>query len=298
MPANSKTYALVTPAKNEDAFIERTIQAVLAQTILPEKWVIVSDGSTDRTDEIVAKYAQSHGFIDFLRAGKQGQKDFGSKVKAFRAGHELLGDIPYRFIGNLDADVTFSPDYYEQIMNRFEANPKLGVAAGGILELLGAKFVPQRGSLNSAAGSVQLFRRECYESFGGYIPIKGGGIDAAAEIMARMHGWEVQTFPELDVHHHRRMSTGSKNIFVGRFRAGVTNYLLGYHPLFHLVTCVRRAVHYPLIIGSVCSLAGYGWSWAKGLKRAMPDDAVKFLRSEQMARITPSFMPGKTIRGA
>src|ERR1700675_1738957 len=122
---------MVTPAKNEEVCIKNRIEAVLSQTIRPEKWVIVSDGSTDRTDEIVSSYEQQYPFIELVRAGdsgKKGQKNFGSKVKAFRAGYDELRDTPYEFVGNLDADVTFDPDYFERILEKFRANGKLGLA--------------------------------------------------------------------------------------------------------------------------------------------------------------------------
>ena len=284
-------YVLVTPAKNEEACIKGTIEAVLSQTILPRKWVIVSDGSTDRTDEFVALYAQKHHFIQLVKAGRSstgGQKNFGSKVKAFRAGYEELNDTPYDFLGNLDADVTFDPDYFERILEKFRINTRLGLAGGIIFELNEGKFVAQNMSLNSVAGAVQLFRREAYEAFGGYIPLNRGGIDAAAEIMTRMRGWQVQTFPEIRVLHHRRVSTGSSTILSTRFRQGITNYLLGYHPAFQIVSCLARAADQPYVVGGVATLLGYSWALIRRYKRAMPDDVIKYLRSEQMARISSS----------
>jgi biofilm PGA synthesis N-glycosyltransferase PgaC len=293
-------YVLVTPAKNEEACIKNTIEAVLSQTILPQKWVIVSDGSTDRTDEIVDRYALKHPFIQLVRAGesgKQGLKNFGSKVIAFRAGYSELSGVPYEFVGNLDADVTFDPDYFDQILGRFRANTKLGLAGGIIFELIENKFVSQNMSLNSVAGAVQCFRRETYEAFGGYIPLKRGGVDAAAEIMTRMHGWEVQTFPELRVLHHRRVSTGSANILSTRFRQGITNYLLGYLPVFQIMSCLSRTIDQPYLIGGMSTLLGYGWAFMRRYERAMPDDVVRYLRSEQMARIYSSFALRTTNQG-
>ena len=290
---NRRPYVLVTPAKNEAACIQRTIEAVLSQTVLPKKWLIVSDGSVDQTDEIVSRYAGKHSFIELLRAGQNGRKDFGSKVKAFHAGYAQLGDQPYDFLGNLDADVTFKGTYYEQMLEKFDSDPQLGVAAGIILELVKKRFLPQNISLNSAAGAVQFFRKECYDSFGGYVPIRSGGIDAAAEIMARMHGWKVRTFPEIPVYHHRRVTTGGKTILNSRFRQGTTNYLLGYHPFFQLMLCLRRVLDQPYVIGSVCALSGYGWSWFRRSPHVLPDEVVKFLRSEQIARIASPFSSQK-----
>jgi hypothetical protein len=287
-------YALVTPARNEEACIRQTIHSVLAQTVRPTKWVIVSDGSTDRTDDIVREFLGQYHFITLLRTGTEGRKDFGSKVKAFQKGYEALRGMRFDFIGNLDADVTFHPTYYEEILKRFDADPALGLAAGAIFELIGDRFIAQRGSSNSAAGSVQLFRRTCYESFGGYVPISGGGIDTAAEILARMQGWQVRTIEELPVYHHRRMTTGSHHVLRTRFRGGVTNYLLGYHPLFQLASCVRRLVDQPYVIGSLCAGAGYLWSRLQRRQRALSPEAVAFIRSEQLARLLPR--PCRTAR--
>jgi glycosyltransferase involved in cell wall biosynthesis len=288
----------VTPARNEEVYIQRTIEAVVCQTVLPQKWVIVSDGSVDRTDEIVRTYAKKYAFIQLLRAEENGQRDFRSKVRAFQTGYDELEGTSYEFVGNLDADVTFDPDYYDQVLQKFRANPNLGVAGGIISELVGNTFVNENKSANySVAGAVQLFRRDCYEAFGGYVPISRGGIDAAAEIMARMHGWEVQTFPEIQVRHHRRVSTGGATILHTRFRRGISNYILGYHPLFQLASSLSRFAEKPFLIGSTCTLFGYGWSCLRKYKRAMPDEVVRFLRGEQMARITPSFVAHRVIGG-
>lgn len=290
-----KQYVLITPAKNEEKHIAQTIEAILSQTLLPHKWIIVSDGSTDQTDGIVAKYAQKHRWIELVTSSSRGQKDFGSKVRAFRAGYDQLRLIPYQFIGNLDADVTFGANYYEQIIERFTYDGTLGIAGGIILELINNKFTPQHASLNSVAGAVQLFRRQCYEDIGGYIPIRSGGIDAAAEILARKHGWTVRTFREMPVLHHRRVSTGRPTILSARFHQGVTNYLLGYHPLFQTISSLSRmCCEQPYIIGSLSSTLGYVCCCLKRPPRVMPDDAITFLRSEQLARLADSLTFWKT----
>jgi biofilm PGA synthesis N-glycosyltransferase PgaC len=291
-------YVLITPAKNEAAYIGRTIYAVRSQTILPQKWVIVSDGSTDETDEIASSYARKHSFIQLLRAGEKGQKDFGSKVRAFWAGCGELRGAEYDFIGNLDADVTFDVRYFESILEKFQSNPKLGIGGGLILELLGDKFVIPRTSLNSVGGPIQLFRRECYEAIGGFVPMRLGGVDAAVEIKARMLGWDVQTFPEIQVHHHRRVSTGAKTAFGTKFKSGMTNYILGYHALFQIGSSLSRVMEPPYLAGSACSLAGFGWACLRGYKHALPNDVVSFLRAEQMARIRTSLRVWERARSS
>lgn len=283
-----RPYVLVTPAKNEDGYIGGVIESVLSQTVLPEKWAIVSDGSTDRTDEIVESYARKHSVIGLIRNGHDGQKkvrNFGSKALAFRAGYSSLADIPFEFIGNLDADITFDPDYFSSILARMECDPKLGLAGGAIMELIDGQYVNQNVSSNSVAGAVQLFRRECYESFGGYMPIARGGIDAAAEIMARMHGWKVQTFTDIGVRHHRRVSTGGKSMMHTRFREGITNYLLGYHPVFQLASSMSKLGRSPAVIGSISAILGYSWAGLRRKEKILTPEAVRFLRKEQMHRL-------------
>jgi len=218
---------------------------------------VVNDGSTDRTDEIVERYARNHSLIQPVRAGEKSERNCSSKVKAFKAGYGLLGDTKYDYIGNLDADVSFGPEYFEQVLKRFEENAELGIGGGIIQELIDGEYVTQTISLNSVAGAVQLFRRHCYEDIGGYIPIKEGGIDAAAEIMARMRGWKTQTFPELKVLHHRRVAIGKGNILSMRFRTGRTNRLLGYHPLFQMLSSLYRIKQRPYLLGSLLILSGY-----------------------------------------
>ncbi len=290
---NTKRYVLITPARNEEAYIEKTIQSVINQTTLPEKWIIVSDGSTDSTDQIVSGYAEKHAFIQLITAQQNGRYNFGSKVNAINEGYKYLSNVHYDFIGNIDADVSFEPSYFINILKEFEENQELGIAGGVISELVNGNYSKQNISLNSVAGAVQLFRRKCYESIGGYIPMRFGGIDAAAEILARVNGWHVRTLPEITVLHHRSITTGGKNIISTRFYQGLTNYLLGYHPLFHIASCLSRATERPYLIGSICLLYGYYWAFFKRYKRELPKNAIKYLRSEQMERLGESLLTRK-----
>lgn len=282
---DNKQYVLITPARNEEKYIEKTMESVVNQTILPKKWIIVSDGSIDRTDEIVKIYESKYDFIQLLRVTGQKNRNFASKVIAIKAGYVQLKDFKYEFIGNLDADVSLPQDYYEKIITKIEQKPKLGIAGGVVSDFIKGKFVKQNTSLNSVAGTVQFFRRRCYEDIGGYIPLKHGGVDAAAEIMARMKGWEVQTFPKINVFQHRRVGTANVNILLAAFHRGKKFYLLGYHPLFQLIRCVSRIMDKPYLIGSIFELAGYSWSYLRGDRLQLPENVVKYLRSEQMERL-------------
>jgi len=299
-----KKYVLITPARNEEAHIEKTIQAVVAQTIRPEKWVIVSNGSTDRTDEIVARYAAQYEFIRHLSFSQDSQRHFGAKANAINAGYEILRNEELAFVGNLDADVTFAPQYYETMLARFQENPRLGIAGGIILELIDGRFSRQNISRNSVAGAIQLFRRRCYEEIGGYTPLPGGGIDAVMEILARKNGWQVQTFSEVEVLHHRRVAIGKGNVLTTRFRQGARDYRLGYHPLFYAAMCSYRVIDSPYIVGSILRMCGYYWASIRREQRPLSPDVVNYLRWEQMQRLKSLFSFGnqagvsKTVRAA
>ena len=179
------TYVLITPARNEAAFIGQTIQAVIRQTVKPAKWVIVSDGSTDGTDELVKKYARGNPWMELVRMPERTDRHFGGKAIAFNAGRHRIRHIPYDVIGNLDADITFDADYFEFLLNKFAQDRTLGVAGTPFREG-DAQYDYRFSRKEHVSGACQLFRRECFETIGGYIPLKGGGIDLTAVVTARM----------------------------------------------------------------------------------------------------------------
>lgn len=279
------SYILVTPARNEADHIAMTIRSVAAQTILPERWLIVSDGSTDETDRIVSEAARKHPFIELLRVDADAERNFGSKAAAVNAGYEKIRERPHSFVGVLDADVSFEPDYYEQVIRRFQENPTLGIAGGVLTDLVDGHPVRQLTDPEwSVSGPVQMFRRECFEQIGGYLPLRGG-IDAAAEVSARMHGWRVRAFPEIPALHHRQ--TGKENhsrlgIF---FHRGLEDFRLGYHPLFFVGRALLRVREKPFVIGGLTMLGGYLWAGITGAGKKVPDEFIRFLRREQKDRL-------------
>lgn len=282
---SSQRYVIITPARNEGLRIGKTLESVVIQTHRPVRWVIVNDGSTDNTSEIVENYAKKYDFIKLLGVEGSGRKNFGSKVKAFNAGLELLHGLDYNFIGNIDGDISFDPDYFEKLFKEFANNRNLGLGGGIIIEKVDEKLRTQTISINSVAGAVQLFRRDVFERTGGYIPMQFGGVDSAAEIMVRMHGWEVRTFPELKVIHHGPIITGNKNPLRARFNKGIINYTLGYNPLFQVLISLFRMVHRPYILGGLYMILGYFWAKFKKIEQKLPQEAVAFLHSEQIERI-------------
>ena len=294
-------YALITPARNEQAYIANTLISVITQTIKPFIWVIVSDGSTDDTDSIVGKYAADHPFIHLLKRDGDPRRNFGSQVRAIQAGYGLLEGIDYGFFGNLDADISFGPDYYETILAKFRENPKLGLAGGFVHERAGDEphgdFQSRKfNSVNSVPHAIQMFRRRCYEDVGGYIPLKYGGPDWHAEVMARMKGWEVRSYPEIKVFHHRR-TLGADGVLIGGYRQGLMDYSLGSSALFEILKCMIRVGTRPYFFYAACRLAGYAAACLKREQRLVSREFVNFLQSEQRERLVNIFKGKKAVRG-
>src|SRR5215475_3703478 len=214
-------YVLITPAHNEEAFIEKTLDSMSAQTLLPEQWIIVDDGSSDRTAEIIQRYARRLSWIQLVRRPQRQDRSFAGKVHAFNAGLERVRSLKFDVIGNLDADLSFDPEYLEFLIGKFAEDPRLGVAGTPFTEDGG--YDTARDSFegeNHVAGGCQLFRRRCFEEVGGYIPNRGGGIDWIAVTTARMKGWRVRSFSEKRFHHYRTLGTAQKGPLRALFSYG------------------------------------------------------------------------------
>ena len=279
------TFALITAAYNEEAYIENTIRSVLRQSVRPVQWIIVSDGSTDRTDEIVSQYTRENEFIELMRLDGSHKGNFSAKVHAIRTASNHLACMEYEFIGILDADITFDSDYYANLFEMFRGDPRLGIAGGRIHEEKSGAFQDRKGNrTESVPGAVQLFRRQCYESIGGIRPLAHGGEDWFAEVRARMQGWAVRSNRDLIAYHHR--PTGSADNQLRRwFQQGRMDFSLGSLPTFEIVKCCLRLGGRPLVLGGIVRLAGFVWSYCIRDERAVSEDVVQFLRSEQRQRL-------------
>jgi glycosyltransferase involved in cell wall biosynthesis len=288
----SAPYAIVTAAYNEGRFIEALVRSVVAQTRLPERWVVVSDASTDSTDEIVARYAARYPFIQLHRITEAHERNWSAQVNAINAGFALVEPLNTAFVGNLDADVTLPPSYFERLLEKFAADPRLGIAGGCIYEPKGQEFRERKGNNpRSVPHAVQMFRRECFAAVRPYTPLVYGGPDWYAEIRARMAGWTVQSFADLPVYHHRPTGSagGLKSLVRYWYRQGLMDHAFGALPSFELVKLVRRLFSHPPVIGATARLLGYCAGHLGGRGRLLPPDAIRFLRHEQRFRIRNLF---------
>jgi glycosyltransferase involved in cell wall biosynthesis len=291
-------YALVTAAYNEERHIAGVIRSVLSQTILPAKWIIVSDGSTDRTDEIVREYSAANPFIELLRISEEHARNFAAQVCAINCGLSRLETMACDFVGNIDADITLPSDYFEQLLMKFERNPSLGIGGGTIYERgKNSVFKERRGnSTSSVAHGCQLFRRECLSAVGGaYVPLPYGGPDTYAEVVARSKSWQVESFRDLKVFHHRRTASVG-GVLRGWFRQGKMDYSLGALPSFELIKLLRRIAIKPYVIGAVARLAGFCDSYRNREERAVSKEFISYIRTEQQRKLSELFRFRKSFR--
>jgi len=290
----SLNYVLVTPARNEAAFIERTITSVAGQTVLPVRWVIVSDGSTDATDDIVRKHAAKCPWIELVRMPERGERHFAGKVQAFYAGYKRVRELEYKVIGSLDADITFDEEYFGFLLKQFSQDLRLGVAGTPFREE-GRQYDYRFTSIEHVSGACQLFRRECFEEIGGYVPIKIGGIDLVAVLTARMKGWQTRTFPEKTCIHLRHMGTAKQNALMVAFRGGKGDYMLGGHPLWEFCRCMYQMTRRPLLLGGMFRLVGFSIAMLNRAEKLVSGELVQFRRAEQMSRLRIFFKSFKNM---
>jgi glycosyltransferase involved in cell wall biosynthesis len=278
------TYVLITPARNEAKFIELTLQSMVGQKFRPLKWVIVSDGSTDGTDDIVRKYSADNPWIELLRMPERVERHFAGKVHAFNAGYDKAKELNPDVIGNLDADVSIEPDHFQFLLSKFGENPELGVGGSPFRE--GSQQYDYRFSnIENVWGGCQLFRRECYEAIGGYTPVKGGGIDHIAVVSARMKGWKTRTFTDKVCIHHRVMNTAEQSALKAKFRLGAKDCAFGNHPVWELFRTFYQTTKPPFVLGGLALGAGYFWSMLRGKEISVSGEVVAFTRREQMQRL-------------
>jgi len=295
-PNNRLSYVLITPARNEEKYIETTIRSVIEQTVLPKKWVIVSDGSTDLTDQIVMRYAASFPWIDLVRMPANQGRSFAAKVRCFNAGYKQVKDLKYDIIGNLDADISFEKDYFGFLVGKFTEIPELGVAGTPFVER-SVTYDYRFTNIEHVSGACQLFRRSCFEDVGGYSPIQGGGIDWVAVTTARMKGWTTRTFTEKVCFHLKGIGTGNGSQWGAWFRYGQKDYSLGNHPLWQISRSLYQMTKRPVFVKGSLVLMGYLWSALKRTERPISDELMVFHRGEQMNRLRRTFQKEKHRQG-
>jgi poly-beta-1,6-N-acetyl-D-glucosamine synthase len=290
MKKTKLAFILITPAHNEEAHIEETIKSIISQKQKPRMWIIVNDGSTDKTNDIIHNYILKYPWIRLICLPEHHEHHFAAKVIAFNAGYRIAKNFPHDIIGNLDADISFDDDFFEYLVSKFNENINLGVAGTGFIEGGSLAYNYNYTNIHHVSGQCQIFRRECFEDIGGYCPIKEGGIDWVAVTTARMKGWETRTFQEKHFIHHRQLGTGkAKSVLWSKFDYGRKDYFLGNHPLWELFRILYQIKCAPPVIGGLLIGLGYLYQAFFYHKRPVSRELVRFHQKEQMIRLKKIF---------
>jgi glycosyltransferase involved in cell wall biosynthesis len=283
-------YILITSARNEQSFIAKTLDSVVAQRQLPERWIVIDDGSTDQTAEIIENYAKKFPWIMSIRNPRREGRNFAAKADNVNAALVQSQNIEFDVLGNLDADTSFDPNYMEFLMKKFSEDPRLGVA--------GTPFTQENGydsakdsfeGENFVAGPCQLFRRECFREIGGYTASPAGGVDWIALMTARMKGWTTRSFVEKRFLHHRSLGTAERSELAALFSYGEKDYYLGGSPVWQLFRVTYRIAKKPFLIGGVALMSGYCWAAVRRVKRPISAELMRFHRREQMKKLKGIF---------
>jgi len=276
-------YVVVTPVRDEEAYLPFTIESMAGQTVRPQQWVIVNDGSKDATGAIIEAAAQKYPWIIGVHRQDRGYRKWGAGIiEAFYAGYDALTVRDWQYMCKLDGDLSFAADYFEQCFGKFAENPKLGIGGGMLYHVDNGVKKLETHPLFHVRGGVKIYERKCWDAMGGLWV--GPGSDTLDEVKANMLGWTSISFPDLLMQHHR-WTGATLGKWGGIVKNGKTDYVCGYHPVFMLAKCAKRVFERPYLTGSIA--LAYGYLVACWQKMPQVDDPalIKYLQNQQMARL-------------
>ncbi len=281
-------YVVITPAYNEEKFITYTLESMCRQFHQPVQWVIVDDGSSDRTAGIVTEYSKDHPWIKLVTNPVKEPRSFGPKVvRAFNIGMSNLDVTDYGFLVKLDADLTLPPGYFELVATTFQWEKDVGICGGIRIYPQEEKDLPRIAKhLDHISGGMKAYRRECYVDIGGLLPVIGW--DLIDEHIARYYGWKIKICPELIVIHHRQSMDYRRKIR-NKFLAGMWYYQTGFDFFLMILNVIKQNFKKPLILSGILVFAGYWYALISRKEKFVSDDIGKSVRKYSYNRIINRF---------
>lgn len=282
MTAPARSYVLISPCRNEADYMRRALDSVVSQSLTPTRWVIVDDGSTDATPEILADYAARYDWIQIVQKPDRGHRAVGPGViEAFYAGYETIDPDAYTYSCKLDLDLALPPRYFETLIEYMEANPRIGTCSGKPYVRHAGKLISERRGDEMSVGMTKFYRQSCFKDIGGYVhEVMWDAIDCHK---ARQRGWIAVSWdhPDLNFEHLRPMGSSQTSIWTGKRRHGFGQWFMGSDPFFYFATCVFRMRERPFVLGGLAMLQGYLQAWWRGDRQLDDPNLVAFIRAYQ-----------------
>jgi biofilm PGA synthesis N-glycosyltransferase PgaC len=276
-------YVIITPVRDEERHIESTVECVLRQTVQPEEWIIVDDGSTDQTGAVLDRYAALYPWIRIVHRANRGfRKSGGGVMEAFYDGYNSRKCEDWDYLVKLDGDLTFAPDYFQLCFEHFKREPQLGIGGGDIYHTVRGKLKVEAGPRFHVRGATKIYRRACWEAIGGLF--NASGWDTIDEVKANMLGWHTYSFRELHLVHHR-LTGSADGLLRDRVKYGSICFICGYHPLYVLARCLYRLVRKPYLLGSLAILFGFLKSYFIHTPQVNDEQLIRYLRKQQLRRL-------------
>lgn len=276
-------YALVTPCRNEEAYMRKTLDSVVAQTLQPTLWLIVDDGSTDATPAILHDYAGQHDWIRIVTKPDRGSRAVGpGVVEAFYYGLNMIDIDSFDYICKLDLDLDLPPGYFSGLIAQMEANPRIGSCSGKpYFRSASGALVSEKCGDEMSVGMTKFYRTACFQDIGGFVhEVMWDAIDCHK---SRQRGWIARSWddPDLRFEHLRPMGSSQQGILTGRMRHGYGQYYMGSDFAFFTATCLYRMAHPPYVIGGLATWWGFVRAWLRGVPQHGDSELRAFIRAYQ-----------------
>ena len=276
------TYLLISPCRDEAQYMRQTLDTVVAQSVLPTRWIIVDDGSTDATPQILAEYAAKHSWITVVTRHNRGHRAVGPGViDAFYAGYQTITPTDFDYVCKLDLDLRLPPRYFEILVQRMQANPRIATCSGKAYVEQGGRLVNEGHGDETSLGMTKFYRVSAFAAMGGFVrEVMWDGIDCHR---CRMLGLIACSWDEPDLRfvHLRPMGSSQQSIYTGRMRHGFGQYFMGTGFLYILASAIKKIPEKPYVLGAGAML----WGWIKSALQGQPrynDPAFReFLRAYQ-----------------
>jgi poly-beta-1,6-N-acetyl-D-glucosamine synthase len=286
MTAPIAPLAVISPVRDESRYVRKTLDAMVAQTVRPQEWLFVNDGSTDDTSAIIEAYSAKYPWIRVVNRDNRGFRQLGSGViVAFNFGRSQLRSTDYEYIAKLDGDMSFPPKYLEIMLDKLQRDPKLAAVSGKVFRPEKGIYTEEYIADEMVAGQFKLYKRRAFDEIGGFTQtILWDGIDIHR---CRMKGFTTRSFhdPNARLVHHRLMGSSDANVYKGRMRLGRGVWFMGYHPLYAVASGLFRTHEKPYIVGGLIIIASYFYAAVRQEPRFDDRDFIRELQRWQLRQL-------------